>query len=213
MKAAIPRAMMAMAAACMGERRRDWSMAMQAEFETAADEGEALPFAAGCLATAWREMFTREEGHFLLTSYSLALGLMIPMATLQIGSALLGLPYLYPAGDGLPVALIEGGGRHGVLNNVHMGVPSFTLLMLILGVGHLRLAWAMLDRDWSRVLRVAIAMLAAVTTLVLVMSAFFLDSSRVLLHGGVLVIELATVAMVARWHAQFSPPPVIEHPG
>lgn len=213
MTAPLSRALMAVAAACMGERRRDWAMAMQAEFETAADEGNALAFAAGCLAAAWREMLVREEGHFLLTSYALALGLMIPMATLQIGSALLGFPYLYPPGDGLPVPLIEGGGHHHALRNVYMGVPSFALLMLILGVGHLRLAWVMLERDWSRALRVAIAMFAAVATLVLVMSAFFLDSSRVLLHGGVLAIELATVAMVARWHAQFTPAPVTEHSG
>ena len=116
MRAPVSRALMAVAAACMGERRRDWAMAMQAEFETAADEGDALPFAAGCLAAAWREMLVREEGHFLLTSYALALGLMIPMATLQIGSALLGFPYLYPPGDGLPVPLIEGGGHRAVRN-------------------------------------------------------------------------------------------------
>ena len=73
MKARMARALMALTAACLGESRRDWSAAMQAGFEAAAAEGDALPFAAGCLAAAWRELLTREEGRFVLTNYALAL--------------------------------------------------------------------------------------------------------------------------------------------
>ena len=101
MRAAAARALMALAVRSLGESRREWSVAMQAELETAVTEEEALSFATGCLVTAWREMLTCEEGRFVLTNYSLALGLMIPMAALQIGCALLGFPYLYPGSDGL----------------------------------------------------------------------------------------------------------------
>src|SRR5262245_56110678 len=104
---AIARAMMALAAHCLGESRREWAAAMQAEFEMLA-EGESLRFAIGCLAAALREMPAREEGRFTLTNYALALGLMIPMAALQFGCALLGLPHLYPGERGLPGALLEG---------------------------------------------------------------------------------------------------------
>lgn len=214
MTAPFSRALMAIAAACMGESRRDWAAAMQAEFEAAAEDGAALPFAAGCLLTAARGMVTREEGHFILTNYALVLCLMIPMAAVQIGCALLGMPYLYPASGKLPVTLMSSAGYETLMHPVYLnGVPSFMLLMLVLGGGHLRLAWAMLDRDWSRVIRTAAAMFAASTTLVLVMSAFFLDSSRALLHGAVLAIELVTVAMIARWHAQLPAPPLMEQPG
>jgi len=51
------------------------------------------------------------------------------------------------------------------------------------------------------------------TTLVLFMSALFLDCSRALLQGAVLAVELATVWMIARWHAQLSPAARSEHPG
>ncbi|MCW3848548.1 hypothetical protein OF829_15035 [Sphingomonas sp. LB-2] len=214
MRAAVSRALMAMAAACMGEGRRGWATAMRAEFEMAEQAGDGLRFAIGCLAAAWRGMLTREEGHFILTSYALVLGLMIPMAAVQIGCALLGLPYLYPGTMGVPVAMLKGGAHEALLRSVYLnGLPSFTFLLLVLGAGHLRLAWAMLDRDWSRVLRAAAAMLAAALTLVLVMSAFFLDSSRALLQGGLLAVELATVAVVARWHGQLFPPPPVEQPG
>ena len=212
MRAPVARALMVMATGCLGESRREWAVAMQAEFEAAAAEGRAMPFALGCLAAAGRQMLWREEGHFILTSYALALGLLLPMAAVQIGCALLGLPYLY-ADAGLPVVLLKGGAGDPVLKSVFLGgVPSFTLMLLVMGAGHLRLAWVILERDWTRALRVSIAMAAAAMTLVLVMSACFIDASRALLQSGVLAIELATVAMAARWHGQFSPA-ATEHPG
>src|SRR3546814_7963130 len=85
----------------MDEGRREWSASMRAEFDAAAPEGRSLSFATGCLVAAWREMLTREEGRYTLTNYALALGVMIPMAALQIGCALFGLPYLYPGREGL----------------------------------------------------------------------------------------------------------------
>ena len=214
MTAPFSRALMAVAAACMGESRRDWAAAMQAEFEAAAEDGAALSFAAGCLLSAARGMVTREEGHFILTNYALVLCLMIPMAAVQIGCALLGMPYLYPASGKLPVTLMSSAGYEALMHPVYLnGVPSFMLLMLVLGGGHLRLAWAMLDRDWARVMRVATAMFAAAATLVLVMSVFFLDSSRALVQAAILAIELATIAVVARWHAQLPVPHPLEQPG
>src|SRR3546814_6573496 len=108
MKTALSRAVMALAVCCMDESRREWSAAMRAEFDAAAPEGRSLSFATGCLVAAWREMLTREEGHYTLTNYALALGVMIPMAALQIGCALFGLPYLYPGREGLSGALLVG---------------------------------------------------------------------------------------------------------
>lgn len=214
MRAALSRAMMALAACCLTESRREWSAAMRAEFDTAVAEDDALPFAMGCLLAAWRELITREEGRFVLTNYALALGLMIPMAVVQIGSALLGFPYLYPGSGGLPGAVLEGGAHEILLRGLYQAaVPSLAALLLVLGVGHLGIAWAMLDRDWQRIAWVGRLMLAAATTLLIFMSVFFLDAFRALLQAAVLAIELAIIAMIARWHAQLYPAAAAEHPG
>ncbi|TGX43486.1 hypothetical protein E5A74_09255 [Sphingomonas naasensis] len=198
---------MALAVCCFGESRREWARAMRAEFEAAAADGRPLLFALGCLAAAWRELLTREEGRFVLTSYALALGLMLPMAALQIGCAVLGLPYLYAGQNGLRGALLDGGTQELLLRGVYQAaVPSLSVLLLLVGVGHLRIAWAMLERDWSRVTRMGSLSLAAAATLILFMAALFLDGSQALLQAMILAIELATVSVVARWHAQLFPP-------
>jgi hypothetical protein len=49
MKASFARALLRLAAACMGERKRDWAMAMEAELETAIADGAPVQFAFGCL--------------------------------------------------------------------------------------------------------------------------------------------------------------------
>ena len=213
MRAAVARALMALAVRGLGESRRGWSLAMQAEFEAAVAEDDALPFALGCLAAAWREMLKSEEGRFVLTNYALALGLMIPMAAVQIGCALLGFPYLYPGTGGLSGAMLEGSAHEALLRGTYQGaVPSLALLLLVLGAGHLRIAWAMLDRDWSRVMRLGVFMFAAATTLTLFMIVFYLDCSQALLQTAVLAVELATIALVARWHARLLPPSVAAPP-
>lgn len=203
MRAAVARAVMALAVCCLSESRREWSLAMQIEFETVVVEGKPLSFAIGCLAAAGREMLTREEGRFVLTSYALALCLMIPMAALQIGCAVLGLPYLYAGQGGLRGALLEGGSQEALLRGVYQAaVPSLSLLLLLLGLGHLRIAWAMLERDWSRVRRAGTLTLAAAATLIIFMGTLFLDSRQAVLQAAVLTIELATLSVVTRWHAQ-----------
>ncbi|MGK6320719.1 hypothetical protein [Sphingomonas sp. DT-204] len=205
---------MALAVCCLGESRREWSAAMRVEFETAIAEGKPLRFATGCLAAAWRELLTQEEGRFVLTNYALALGLMIPMAALQIGSALFGLPYLYPGRHGLSGALLEGGAYEVLLRGVYQAaIPSLALLQLLIALGHLRIAWMMLERDWAGVTRLGMRTVASAVTLVLFMGVLFLDGSQALLQGAVLVVELAAVSMIARWQAQLFPAAANEQPG
>jgi hypothetical protein len=214
MKTLLPRAIMALAICCLDESRHEWSIAMQAEYEIAVGEGASLSFAVGCLVAAWREMLTRREGRFTLTSYGLALGLMIPMAAVQIGCAVLGLPYLYPGQEGLPGALLLGGAQEVAMRSVYQAaVPAVAFLLMLLGLGQLCIAWAMLERDWGRVTRIGMLTLAAAATLIIFMSALFLDCSQALLQSVVLLIELATIWMVARWHAQLFPAARAEHPG
>jgi hypothetical protein len=214
MKTLVSRAVMALAVCCLGESRRQWSMAMQAEFETAVAEGTPLLFSTGCLTAAWREMLTSEQGCFALTNYGLVLGLMIPMAALQIGCALFGLPYLYPSQAGLAGALLEGGTHELLLRGVYQAaIPSLALVQLLLALGHLRIAWMMLERNWRGVTRFGTLTLAAAATLIIFMSVIFLDCTQALLQAGILAIELAAVSMVARWHSQLFPAAATEQPG
>jgi hypothetical protein len=81
-------------------------------------------------------------------------------------------------------------------------VPSLSLLLLLVGLGHLRIAWAMLDRDWRRVQRTGMLALAAAATLIIFMATLFLDGRQAMLQAAVLAIELATLSVVIRWHAQ-----------
>jgi len=208
------RAVMAVAMCCLGESRRDWAAAMRGEFAAAAEDGEALPFAIGCLGAAARELLTREEGRFTLTNYTLALGLMVPMAALQIGCALFGFPYLYPGQGGLAGALLEGAAHEPLIRGLYQAaVPALALLLLLLGLAHLRIAWAMLDRDWAQVRRTGSLMLAAMVTLIMFMGVFFIDSSQALLQAAVLAIELATLWMVMKRGSQIHPGAAAEHPG
>lgn len=210
----LSRAVMALAACCMDETRRDWSAAMLAEFDAATADGKPLPFATGCLFAAWRGMLTRERGRFVLTNYALVLGVMIPMAALQIGCALFGLPYLYPGQRGLSGALLQGGAHEVLLRSVYQAaVPALALLQILIGVGHLRLAWLMLNRDWPAVLRAAMRTLAAAATLILFMGVLFLNSTQAMLQAVVLAIELGTIAVVTQWHAQLFPSAATERPG
>ena len=54
MTAAISRAVMALAICCLGESRREWGLAMQAEFDEALADGKPFAFAIGCLLAAFR---------------------------------------------------------------------------------------------------------------------------------------------------------------
>src|SRR3546814_1685761 len=92
------------------------------------------------------------------------------------------------------------------------GVQTCALPILLLGLGHFGIAQARLQREWDRVRRIGALTLAASATLVIFMGVLFLDSSQALLQGGVLAIELATIAVVVRWHAQLFPAAVDEHP-
>ena len=213
MMVVVARALMALTERCLGDHRRAWALAMRAEFEVAAEEQKPLTFAMGCLLAALREMPTQEEGRFVLANYALVLCLMIPMAALQIGCAALGFPYLFVGQGGLRGAIAAGSTQEMLLGSTYQAaVPSFSLLLLLLGIGHLRIAWAMLERDWSRVISMGALTLAATATLVIFMTALFLDATQPMLQAAVLAIELAAVSVVTRWHAQLQPLALQESP-
>jgi hypothetical protein len=211
MTSPIGRAVMALALCCLDASRRDWASAMEAEFVAAQAEGRGLSFAFGCLTAAWRQMFASEEGWQTLTSYALILAIMLPMAALQIGCALFGFPYLYPGHSGMPGAMVDLPYYERQMRGVYQAaVPALAMLMFLLGAGQLRIAWAMLERDWTRVRRLSLMSLAAAVTLIVLMYLLLLDGRQALLLAGILAIELGSLIMLAAWRAH---PAAREHPG
>jgi hypothetical protein len=205
MKTAIARALMVLTDRCLGEHRREWASAMHAEFEIAVEEQRPLAFAMGCWLAALREMPRNEEGRFVLVSYALVLCVMIPMAARQIGCATLGFQCLFAGQGGLGGAVAGSAQEALGASAYRAAVPSLTILLLLLGMGQVRIAWAMLERDWSRVLQTGALALAVTMTLVIFMTALFLDVTQAVFQASVLAMELAVVALVAWWYAQIPP--------
>jgi hypothetical protein len=206
MKAGVSRALMSLATYSLGESRREWAFAMQAEYEAADEAGAPLAFAAGCLIAAWCEMPNREEGRLALANHALALGLLIPVACLQFACAI----GLFTGHGGL---LAFGGSPDPYLAGPQLGaIPALIILWLVLGVGHLRLAWVLVERDWPSVVKVGALMAAATVTLFGFMGVLFLDATPLLRQAAVLAIEFMAVLAAARWHARLFPNAAPEQP-
>ena len=204
MSAGLPQALMALSVCCLGDRRRVWARAMEAEFEIATEHGRPLAFAAGCLVAAWREMPHHREGRFALASHGVVLGLILPMASLMFWAALHGFPFVefqLPAfgsatGEG-PAILLLNTGSIGI-------APSLTLLVLLLAATHPLVAWLLLERDWTRAATVARVGAAATMTLLIFTAVCGVVQIRLLLPVVCLAAQSLAVLALARWHGQLS---------
>ena len=173
---------------------------MAAEFEAAKEDGHPFRFALGCLIGAWRMMPAHAEGRFLLASYALSLGILIPMAAMLALAAACGFPFL-AASDGVDGYLSGSGAHVLLLNDGNLLIaPSLTLLMMAMAAFHLPLAWWMLDRDWARVAAANRFGAAIAMTLAIVTSCAVLDPTRLLLPIMLLAAEMGMILALMRWH-------------
>jgi hypothetical protein len=171
---------------------------MEGEFEAAIEDGKPLAFATGCLIAAWREMPKQAEGRLVLANYALALGLLIPMAVLQFMQA-------------VGVTLTIGDNQNPYLAWSQLtAAPILLILWLLLGIGHLRLAWVLVERDWSGVMRVGALIGAAMVTLFLFMGVLFLDIDALLSQVAALAFELTAILATARGQARLLSSATIE---
>jgi hypothetical protein len=202
MTAAISRAVMYLAICCLGESRREWALAMHAEFEVAIAEGKPFAFATGCLAAAWREMPKHSEGRFVLANYALAIGLLIPMAVFQFGLAL-GFSSVF-MGEGWSDGIVLAGATQNpyLAWFQHRAALCLLIIWLLLGMGHLRLAWVLVDRDWTRVVKVSALIAATTATLFILTGVLLLDVTFVILQAAAMAIELMALVAAARGHAR-----------
>jgi hypothetical protein len=192
---------MVMAVLCFGDHRREWALAMQAEFEVAADEGEPLKFALGCLAGALREMPFHEEGRFALSNHLLSVGVVIPMAVLLLASVVLGHPFLALDETGAGGIMLSGTPTFPIVPANRPGLQQMTGITFALGLGHLYMAWAMLDRDWTRVAVAGRFGASAMITIVIFTGVLFLDDTCALPQAVAIAIELTAIWSLVRWHA------------
>lgn len=207
MSAALARLVMILAIRCLGEARRDWALAMEGEFEAALEAREPLGFAFGCLIAAFREMPRHTQGRYALANHGLALGLLIPVAGLQL---LCAAAAIFPDNSfhGAPV---PGSAQARFFADAYMAaVPLLLSLWLFLCVLHLRLAWLVLERDWPGIIRIGSLVAACTVTLLIFCGVLMIDDSRPILQTSILAIEIGTLAALARWHARLIDPPTAD---
>lgn len=200
---------MAMTEACLGDRRRDWALAMRAELEFAIVEGRPLSFAMGCLAGALREMPRHAEGRFALASHAVALGLL-PIAALLIMGTTAGFPFLSSGHAGIAGWLAGTGAAEPLMTPWNRGfAPPLAVLIWGLILGHAVMPWFILERDWDRVGTLAAMNAAATVTLFLFVGVLFLDLAFMVLPMVALAVELGAIWSLYRWHGDVAaePPP------
>ena len=200
---ALSRAVMALAVACLGDARREWALAMEVEFEAASEGGRPLSFAWGCLIAAWRELPRHAEGRLAIASHVLAFALIIPTAALLVASILGDFPTSYLGQLDAQGLTALTGGPEPLLNDANLSaVPPLAALVLLLAAGHLRIAWLVLERDWSRVAETAALIAAATVTLTIFSFVVFVYSAPALTQAVALAIELTAIWALTRWHAR-----------
>lgn len=198
MKRMLPRMLLALAMQLLGSRRRGWALAMAAEFEMAARDGQAFRFAFGCLLAACRSLPDHAEGRSTLAGYALAIGLFLPMATALSMAAVSGFPFV-EASDGIH-GLVSGTGSYRLMldaGSMALG-PALTLVTLVLAVCHVPAAWWVLERDWQRVGTILRLAAATMATLAIVTACAALNAAALLIPFAALVAEAAAVAGLAR---------------
>jgi hypothetical protein len=193
---ALSQSLMQLATSSLGQSRREWALAMQVEFEAATEDQRPLAFAIGCLLAAWRELPRHSEGRFGLASHVIALGLLIPVAFLQFACAI----GLSTGQGGLYNVLAAAGSQNPLLASARLGaMPALLLMWLMLGTGHLCLAWLLLERDWTRVAKAGALIAAGILTLFLFTELLLFDAGAVLLLAALVAIETMFILALARW--------------
>ena len=202
MTTGLARAILAVAIAKLGEHRREWACAMRGEFDAAIEDRRTLCFATGCLVAAWREMPRQAEGRFTLATYAVALCLMLPVALLQFENAA-AMPFLAPGQAGSLGLLAQHSMRDPYSAGAYLAaVPSLLVLWVLLGIGHLRLAWSLLDRDWPQAVKMGTFNVAISATLVIFTVVLFLDDAGAWWQALASAVELGAIHAFSTWHAR-----------
>jgi hypothetical protein len=194
------RALMNIAAASLGKTRRDWALAMEGEFEASVEDGKPLAFAIGCLTAALGDLTTHREGRFLLMSYVVVLGVLLPLSAFFLSAFLIGFPFLDDT-DVLLAGPSAASSTRSLLNEGNTSAaPALALLVLALTGLLLLVGWAVLNRNWRQAQIMVQLSASATITLSLFTGVIFLEPSATLKLFIALAIEVAAVWILASWH-------------
>lgn len=202
MTTGLARAILAVAITSLAEHHREWACAMRGEFDAAIEDRRALGFAMGCLVAAWREMPRQAEGRFALAIYAVALCLMLPIALLQFENVA-AMPFPAPGQAGSLGVLAQHSMRDPYSAGAYLAaVPSLLVLWVLIGIGHLRLAWSLLDRNWPQAVKMAAFNVAVSATLVIFTVVLFLDDAGAGWQAMASAVELGAIHAFSTWHAR-----------
>lgn len=192
-------ALMRLAVATLGPEQASWAQAMVAEYGAAFADGHELRFAAGRLRAALGESLRGSLGRARAASLVVAIGLLVPGAAYQL-LCVVGYPFLPVGHLGLFAALSPGSAQDLYFGEAVRGAaPALVALRLVLLAGHLRLAWALLDRDWLKVVQAAALIGAASATLMSFTAILLLHDPALPQQVALLVVEVAALAWLRRW--------------
>lgn len=197
----VARLVMMLAARSLPHDARAWGQAMEAEFDEAVREGNALGFAAGCLATAWRRLPMHGEGRQALAGHAVTLGLIVPIATFHLGCAVSGARVMLTGHDPYRAVLATSGPAGPALADAYgAAIPAMAALLLLLGLAHLLIGWVILDRRWRRAAMLWLVAAAVAATLVGVIVTTVPSGRGIAIQLAALVVELAAIPALALWH-------------
>ena len=198
----LARAVMKLAMAGIVSHRQEWAAAMRAEFAVAAQDGEGLPFACGCLTTAWRELPMHPEGRLALSRYCCASGLILPVAAILLVGVWWGYPWVEPTyADGIasfarmPTAVVP-----TIYEGNAFAMPGLAALLVLRIFGLILAAWFVVEADWDRAAAVQRAGASATITLALFSSVAFADFTCAVLPLLAVGVELLSIPLLQRWH-------------
>jgi hypothetical protein len=202
MNVAFSRAIVSLAGRCLGDDRRDWAAAMEAELDAARLDGKDLIFAAGCLIGAFGQMASYRDGRLALARHAVCVFLTIPFAVLIAIDAAARISY--PTSNfGFETFASARGSWTLAFNQANINaLPAFTFLIMFIVFGHALLAWMILDRKWAHVSLISRLIAAATVTLIVVSGVLFLDETWILILAAGVSIEIAATFALMRWDTQ-----------
>ena len=166
MISALSQAVFAAALRSLPPERHEWAHAMAAEMESAADAGQALRFAAGCLSAAIRLRMRRAPDQFAAARLAVALAVILPLAVFHFGCALSGMKLLMTGQDHYSQLLFAGGiEQQRAAAHYMSAAPLLTVLLLALSLSHVAAAWQL--AKWRPALLQGAMIAALLTTLCL----------------------------------------------
>ncbi len=205
MSASLPQRIVAIAARCLPPDEWAWGQAMRAELEAAAADGRALPFALGCLTTAWRRLPLHRNGRSLLARHGLTIGLILPFAAFHFQCGLRGAYFLISGHDPYYAVLTHGGAAQRARAELYRDMtPAVTALLLLLGLAHMAIAWTVLQRRCHQAAMLWL-ITAAIVGAVVIVIAPIATTTGLVVQAVALSIELIAIPLLAHRRSESTP--------